>query len=1229
VAGKKIDLTIKSSEYESSLLPLNMTVTADRDGGFLFKVSAWFTKNLRKKQFIISSSDHDKTPMNQDPDPDMLYYYGYQSQSHYVKAWVSPSDSYIVIEKTAQDDMTCKVPAAIHFQYSSKTELPQSAKFHYQLTASGNLVASDAGLTQRGSAKHGEDVYVYNFIIRPNLPQDKSSLGNLNLLVFYIRPDGEIIADSWTTSFDHCFKNNVSGSFADSKVQPGHETSLNLKADPDSLCSVVVVDKSIKLMGAKYMTPSSVKELLKSRYELSSTDYSYRHGCVEGAELEPEDLPPPGGRRPRRSYMYGGYSQSVDSQKPFEDLGLLILTDLLVKTRPCQRVPYHMEFASVPRLGVEGPIPMRKDQIHTVEARVPAPAPTNEKGKGTPAPTLHRTFFPETWLWDLHTVGSSGQQKVPVTIPHTITEWIGNGYCVSPQTGLGVSPPFTITAFQPFFVSFTLPYSVIRGEEVAVPVSVFNYLTTCLKVTLVVQQSSSFTLVNETSTARLKVCGQETQVFTFFLVPRQIGQINFTVEASSVSAKPLESNSDYTADQTTASDVVTRKLLVEAEGKPEELTHSAFVCGAGGGDWTFTLPPDIVQDSTRAEINVIGDVMGPALSGLDSLLRMPMGCGEQNMLLFAPNIYVMQYLNKTRRLTPDIEKKALSHMQTGYQRELTYRHDDGSYSAFGKSDPEGSIWLTAFVIKSFAQAKPYMYIDEKDLKISVDWMVSKQLENGCFPQIGKVLHKAMMGGAKSSDTAPLTAFILVSLLEAGLDSKLPVIRNAIGCLNAHSVDDVYTLSLLAYAYSVVGDNSSQRAEVIRKLERKAIVKDGTTHWEADAPPPAEDSYYHSSPANVEATAYVLLSSLQGADISVVPSATQIVRWLTSQRNANGGFSSTQDTVLALQALAIYAGLVHRDDINLNIRMAANGANFAFKIDKTNSLLLQKKEGLPTHSRVHYSVDGLGCALLQASVKFNRLSITKGVTPNFAITVEVQDGKGSPKKCSQRQLNICAKYTGSDSKSNMAVIALKMVSGWIPDKTSIEKLKNVPRLGLKRFEVDMNAVQFYFDEFDKRERCFVISIDQDQQVADSKPAVAHIYDYYAPSSAAFTQYSIEGTCLVRGARSSRPLKIDQPINTGDTQPSTARPGRTSTPAKTDRPSKTGRPTKAAKTDRPETTQGPARTDRWTRTERPTKTERPDKTGRPRISTSKPTNCPLCEDVRGLAFEGSFCQSTFSM
>lgn len=57
--------------------------------------------------------------------------------------------------------------------------------------------------------------------------------------------------------------------------------------------------------------------------------------------------------------------------------------------------------------------------------------------------------------------------------------------------------------------------------------------------------------------------------------------------------------------------------------------------------------------------------MGRTLKNLEGQLRMPYGCGEQNMALLAPNIYILQYLEKTSQLTPDIRKKAIEFLRGG------------------------------------------------------------------------------------------------------------------------------------------------------------------------------------------------------------------------------------------------------------------------------------------------------------------------------------------------------------------------------------------------------------------------------------------------------------------------------------------------------------------------------------------------------------------------------------
>lgn len=61
----------------------------------------------------------------------------------------------------------------------------------------------------------------------------------------------------------------------------------------------------------------------------------------------------------------------------------------------------------------------------------------------------------------------------------------------------------------------------------------------------------------------------------------------------------------------------------------------------------------------------VGDILGRALKNLDGLLQMPYGCGEQNMALLAPNIYILQYLKSTEQLTDAILTKAKHFLTSG------------------------------------------------------------------------------------------------------------------------------------------------------------------------------------------------------------------------------------------------------------------------------------------------------------------------------------------------------------------------------------------------------------------------------------------------------------------------------------------------------------------------------------------------------------------------------------
>jgi len=60
--------------------------------------------------------------------------------------------------------------------------------------------------------------------------------------------------------------------------------------------------------------------------------------------------------------------------------------------------------------------------------------------------------------------------------------------------------------------------------------------------------------------------------------------------------------------------------------------------------------------------------MGQSLDGLGNLLRMPSGCGEQNMVHFAPDVYILKYLATTGQPAVSIVKKAKQFINKGICR---------------------------------------------------------------------------------------------------------------------------------------------------------------------------------------------------------------------------------------------------------------------------------------------------------------------------------------------------------------------------------------------------------------------------------------------------------------------------------------------------------------------------------------------------------------------------------
>ncbi|XP_071524073.1 alpha-1-inhibitor 3-like [Panulirus ornatus] len=986
--------------------------------------------------------------------------------------------------------------AAITVQVVSRRQIQYWSTDEYQLISSELPVSVEHLL--KPLPAHQQHIVTGVINIPITLPPTASPVARV--IVWYVREDGEVVSDIRELKVDKCLPNTVDLSWSVQQTQPKEQATLTLASGPNSICSLGVVDKSVELLNPKGDTFS-----LTSLF--SSVEY-FRIAVWRGAQVNDREYCQNKLGKAKESRNYNYFSKYVDALKMFDDSGLFIFSNLRVETRPCEKEEYepfdYYDDISLRGgdLGV-GLIDVRtsgkRPELQSVSHADRIPISTSVESP--------RTYFPETWLWDLTVLPSSGVSNQKLTLPDTITQWVGKAVCVNPEMGVGVSQRANITTFTSFFIELTLPPSVKRGEILPVKISVFNYLRQALPVSVTLRESPEYEILQESSKTGIPgqhiscVAAQSKVVHTVKISPSVIGQVNITVAAfvdhqSSDACGPT----DTTVQK---SDILIKPITVEAEGFLREKTWTRYVCSQDlqdGNDslqsWEVAAPQTIVEGSDRGWVTVVGDLLALSLENLGYLIRMPYGCGEQNMLNFAPNIFILQYLKATRQDTPEATKKLVDYMKTGYQRELLYLRDDGSFSAFGKADDSGSTWLTAFVLKSFAQAQPFITIDEKTLEASRSWLQENQTVSGCFRSIGKVFHKGMKGGIADTDSlVPLTAYVMIALLEAGEEASSPSVVEGSRCLAGDFSQDPYTQALKAYALALAKLPEAQ--EILDQLLEQAIVAKNSTYWEVSK------GQGRSNSLAVETAGYAILAMMARDAKKYEQQARKVVKWITAQRNGQGGFFSTQDTVVALQAMASFESHLYQGDLDMAFQVKASGLDHTFSVDESNKLLTQLIP-LPTlPTTLNLDITGQGCAVFQSVLRYN----IPEPEPSDAFTLTVNTKTEQDKACVTKRISACVSYLLPDGKSNMAVIEVNLVSGYIPEKVDLKQIVENNIKVIKKYEVDGSKVSFYIEEFTAEEVCVSFRVIREVDIENAKPGTVVVYDYYQPEFSINENYKL--------------------------------------------------------------------------------------------------------------------------
>ncbi|XP_052563969.1 thioester-containing protein 1 allele R1-like isoform X4 [Culex pipiens pallens] len=700
-----------------------------------------------------------------------------------------------------------------------------------------------------------------------------------------------------------------------------------------------------------------------------------------------------------------------------------------------------------------------------------------------------RTEFPETWLWSNYSMQGNRKREITAYMPDTLTSWTITGFALSPSTGLSIiKQPLVAKVSHDFFIVANLPYSIKRDEVVVIQATVFNNLGTGLSVDVkLYSKSDEIKFYNDTLTSShfkkktVFVENNSGQSVSFFIKANKLGEILVRLEAVAM----------FHSDSVEHVLRVIPESLVHRENEVRfiDLSHETV---------NYTILVDIPRKADNGSVGIEfaldPSFLGTTNENLDKLLLLPTGCCEQSMVKFIPDIVILDYLDAIRATNEGIKERAINFLKQGYQNQLKCKLNNGSFAIFPRASDksaEGSVFLTAFIAKSLKIASKHITVDGHIVADAFRWLASQQRSDGKFIDEKNIYMGEMQGGIRKTSFA-LTAYVLAAFLETeDIGQQYPhVVNKSTEYLksNFDNMDHPYDLAVTSYAMSMSKD--SKGPEFLKKLIDNSTFDRSNTY-----------RYWNHETLGVEIASYALLAKLN--DRSQLIDSTPIMRWLNSQRSNKGGFVGTQETFVALKALAKFAVEANPNRNEYGVQVRGGDPNkilktFRVQRDKINVIKFDVES---SERSVFVEVSGIGTGYFQVFYKYHRSILHEKESFNLAVNVLKST------TYDHLHLKVCVAFKPKDSTSvsNMALVEIALPSGIMATENPVEDLSERKDIKKTELRYEGTSIVVYYMNLSVMEKCFNVNAERRYKVAMHRPSYVVAYDYYHKKRVAIKTY----------------------------------------------------------------------------------------------------------------------------
>ena len=290
--------------------------------------------------------------------------------------------------------------------------------------------------------------------------------------------------------------------------------------------------------------------------------------------------------------------------------------------------------------------------------------------------------------------------------------------------------------------------------------------------------------------------------------------------------------------------------------------------------------------------------LSQVIEGMDSILRMPGGCFEQTSSSTYPNVLALDYMKRTKKLTPEIHAKAEGFIASGYQRLLTFEVPGGGFSWFGNA-PANKI-LTAYGLMEFSDMAKVYDVDPRVIQRTQQWLAAQQQADGSWKPDTNFINEGATN-RYNSDALRITAYIAWSLENSGYQG--PAVEKAKQFIESHmgraaAKPDAYTLAVLANFAADYGKDREftqpRSAVAAGRAHRKG--RSGLVEFAGNI-----DLCHRRERRRRDHRAGRAGAAESRRRRGHIP---QGASYLASKKDASGAWGSTQATIMALRAMLL-------------------------------------------------------------------------------------------------------------------------------------------------------------------------------------------------------------------------------------------------------------------------------------------------------------------------------------